>query len=236
MSKEGSTKDYDKFKHMAGNRRIDEKHVASLKRRMRDKGNLTKDFPIIINKNWEVIDGQHTLEAVRQLGWEVGYRMVEEANAETVRTINNGRRNWTWRDYALSWVDSGKKDYEQFMTLADFHPNMSFTALIAYATLNRISQTGGGGGIQRIFRDGDFKMVNYELSRELLDKYAMIVDSAGINDRNFAIAVLRFLRRPGISHMRLIDKVAEYGDRLSNIYYVNDYYAALEEIYNAQES
>ena len=58
------TTDYTRFKKTRGNRPVDEAHVAQLKKLIADKDLYD---PIRVNKNMEVIDGQHTLEARKQL-------------------------------------------------------------------------------------------------------------------------------------------------------------------------
>jgi len=54
------TTDYTKFKKTRGNRPVDPAHVEQLKKLISDKDLFD---PIRVNKDMEVIDGQHTLEA-----------------------------------------------------------------------------------------------------------------------------------------------------------------------------
>src|ERR1039458_10319262 len=65
------TKNYDIFIRMIGNRPINESHVTHLKKKIQDEGNLTSEFPINLNEKMEIIDGQHRIMALKQLGYPV---------------------------------------------------------------------------------------------------------------------------------------------------------------------
>ena len=64
------TTDYSKFKKTRGNRPVDEAHVQQLKKLIEEKDLYD---PIRVNKNMEVIDGQHTLEARKQLDLKIPF-------------------------------------------------------------------------------------------------------------------------------------------------------------------
>ncbi|MBC8147318.1 MAG: ParB N-terminal domain-containing protein, partial [Bacteroidetes bacterium] len=64
MKKIYKTKNYEKFKFMVGNRPINSAHTAKLIESIKGKYLFN---PIIINEKWEIIDGQHRFEAIKQL-------------------------------------------------------------------------------------------------------------------------------------------------------------------------
>lgn len=72
MSQIQRTKDYSIFKKMDGNRHLDRFHLKKLTAAI-DKDNQLNVHPIIVNKDFYVIDGQHRLEAARALGLEIFY-------------------------------------------------------------------------------------------------------------------------------------------------------------------
>ena len=59
-----STYDLNVFKILEGNRNINLLHVERLVKSIEENGFLK--MPIIVNKNYEVIDGQHRLEAAKK--------------------------------------------------------------------------------------------------------------------------------------------------------------------------
>ena len=54
-----STKDYDSFVQLPGNREVDPEHVRHLIRKMTSTGNLTQYFPVIVNEKMEEIGRAH---------------------------------------------------------------------------------------------------------------------------------------------------------------------------------
>ncbi len=66
------TKDYSIFKKMDGNRHLDKFHLKKLSAAIQSDNQLNV-HPIIVNKEYYVIDGQHRLEAAKSLGLEIFY-------------------------------------------------------------------------------------------------------------------------------------------------------------------
>lgn len=66
------TKDYSIFKMVRFNREKNKRHIESVKKIIA-KENLLHLHPILVNEYMEVIDGQHRLEAAKELGVEVFY-------------------------------------------------------------------------------------------------------------------------------------------------------------------
>ena len=103
------TKDYSMFKTVKGNRAIDKGHVARLKREIQKKD---LNLPIFINENDEVVDGQHTLQARRELGKEVPYIRGPFEYEFDVSVMNENRKNWCITDYLQFHIENGKKEYQ----------------------------------------------------------------------------------------------------------------------------
>lgn len=66
------TKDYSLFKILSCNREINSRHIKRLKQEI-EKENLLHLHPILVNEDWELIDGQHRLMAAKELGIEIFY-------------------------------------------------------------------------------------------------------------------------------------------------------------------
>ena len=63
-----STYEYDKFKKIKGNRKINFKNLGKIINSMSKKQLV---IPILVNEKFEVIDGQHRLQACIELGLPV---------------------------------------------------------------------------------------------------------------------------------------------------------------------
>ena len=103
------TKDYSKFKKIRGNRPVDQTHVNALKKLIADKD--LKD-PIRVNKKNEVIDGQHTLQARKELGLVIPYIVIDSDDPLDVARLNTGRKNWSMDHYLEHHCARGKMDYK----------------------------------------------------------------------------------------------------------------------------
>tara|TARA_X000000950_G_C13829198_1_gene625381 strand:+ start:460 stop:1239 length:780 start_codon:yes stop_codon:yes gene_type:complete len=103
------TRDYSMFKSVKGNRAIDKGHVQKLIREMKKKD---LDLPIFINENDEVVDGQHTLQARKELGRPVRYIRGKFENEFDVAIMNANRKNWPMTAYLNFHIENGKKDYQ----------------------------------------------------------------------------------------------------------------------------
>ena len=103
------TRDYSMFKTVKGNREIDKGHVQKLIREMKRRD---LDLPIYINENDEVVDGQHTLQARKELGKPIRYIRGKFENEFDVAIMNANRKNWPMTAYLNFHIENGKKDYQ----------------------------------------------------------------------------------------------------------------------------
>lgn len=111
-----STKNYDIFKFRTDNReKIDQHHVKRLKSSIQAR-NLLELRPISVNKNMEVIDGQHRLLAAKDLGVEIFYQIEDRLDQNDI-IIMNIAKSWTMSDYLNYYV---KNEYPEYVKLRDF--------------------------------------------------------------------------------------------------------------------
>ena len=103
------TTNYSKFKKTRGNRPVDEAHVQQLKKLIAEKDLYD---PIRVNKNMEVVDGQHTLEARKQLDLKVPYIIMDSDDPLDVARLNTGRKNWSMENYLDQHCARNKRDYQ----------------------------------------------------------------------------------------------------------------------------
>lgn len=106
------TKDYDKFNMFSYNRPIDIKHVNALKASFKAHPDLFL-HPIVVNPEFEIVDGQHRFEAAKQLGLEIWYVIDESYVPEKLQVINNVQIEWSQQDYVNYWAHQGKEDYQK---------------------------------------------------------------------------------------------------------------------------
>lgn len=109
------TKNYDKIKKLSGNREVDKNNVKNIKKSI-EKNGYKKSKPISIDKNLEIIDGQHRKEACKELNISVPF-MIETNHNDSLKLtqdLNSNQKNWKITDFINSYADRGFEDYILF--------------------------------------------------------------------------------------------------------------------------
>ena len=136
------TTNYGLFRLKFGNRPIDIGHVNKLRRSM------SREFiktPITVNKKMEICDGQHRFTAIKALGLPIFYRVASES-LDTIRTMNQNNKNWSFDDYLASYVAlESRKDgnigpYTQFNVFKK-QTRLSNAVCLAMLTDNKSQNT-----------------------------------------------------------------------------------------------
>lgn len=224
------TKDYDFFKTLNGNRSVDSIHVKQLQRLMLTNGNLTGEFPIIVDKEGNVIDGQHRLAALKEMGWEVGYRVEENATIDTVRAINQGNRNWSWRDVADSYAQQGNNDYAWFLSFVDQY-GLRFSPALNIVTNRRSSGSNSGSSAAK-FHAGELEIFDkaqaHDRGRQITEASRLVQ----LTNNDFVKALNTLMMSSQYDHERMMNKLRQQGELLPVKGRQSDYMRQLEEIYN----
>jgi hypothetical protein len=118
------TKDYGKFKVFTINRPINEGLVKKIMSSIEQIGYI-EGKPILVDKTFTIIDGQHRFTACERLGIEIVYSMVNEKldPKEVIVQLNAQQRSWNAGNYIHMWAESGIKCYKE---LLDFEERRQF--------------------------------------------------------------------------------------------------------------
>ena len=144
------TTDYSKFKKARGNRPVDDTHVRQLKALIAEKD--LKD-PIRVNKNMEVIDGQHTLQARKELELVVPYIIIDSNDPLDVARLNTGRKNWSMEAYLNHHCSRNRFDYKVCKQKMD-----QYGINVAEAIILLLKQCSLWNRISTDFKTGEFKI------------------------------------------------------------------------------
>lgn len=146
------TTNYSQFKVLRDNRNVYTPHVQRLKKAMESSGkNFTTLSPVVVNEEMEILDGQHRVQALSELGWPV-YYIVVEGGIDEALGMNVLHRTWRPLDFADSYSAKGNENYQRFLAVHEAFPRVSPTTIMAY---------GGPSGqtaISTAFRRGEFLM------------------------------------------------------------------------------
>lgn len=101
------TKDYDKFVlDNEYNREVDEKHVKKIVKSLNTYGDQGVVFPVVVDNNFKIIDGQHRFTARKQSGKVIYYTMNIELDSKVLGGINDAMKKWSKQDFMEVAADS----------------------------------------------------------------------------------------------------------------------------------
>lgn len=224
------TEDYKQFKVLKGNRRVLSKHVDNLAQSIALNPDLLRIRPILVNKDFEVIDGQHRLAAAKKLKVPVWYEDGGNLTAEDAVIINNNQRNWSMLDYIRNYAAYGKQDYKALLSFHDEHSEIPIYTILRYI---------GGPAYDkaRVVRNGEFKATNLELGQVLLEQLAELAE---IYPRFLytapARAMYNIFQIPGFNFDRLLKKLSTIpSTHVKLLGTVEEILRNLEDIYNYRQ-
>lgn len=225
------TEDYTLFKRINGNRGVKSPHVKRLMLSFGSDRECLRNSPILVNDQWEVIDGQHRLAAAIALKYPVYYIKGNGLDLAEVQRLNSMTKVWTPMDYALSYAELGSVPYKHYL---DFKKQYGLNHDIL------LSYLGGKNPVSsEAFKDGKLKVADPAASHELAQRLLQVGQFYdGYNRRAFALAFKAVSSHPKYRHKRMLEKMDAYADKIMEDYSLQeDYERALERVYNkyAQE-
>lgn len=108
------TKNYSKFVFSKQNREIKPKTVLSIKESMKKFG-FIPGRPVLITKEWIIIDGQHRFLAAKDLGIEVEFEILEGNYLDKMIQLNSTQSNWSLEDYVNSYASQNVDCYRRLL-------------------------------------------------------------------------------------------------------------------------
>ena len=218
------TKNYEIFKHIDYNRDVNASNVKKIKESMTRYGLIV---PIVVSSDGYVIDGQHRLEALRELQMPVWYIVSQNIKEDIVMEVNAIRKNWTMRDWVNSFANKGYLEYQKLLELFDEYRGVFGENTIADVFYHQVRST------LSIIKHGKYKC-DIELGREVVKNCHKLHDRLG--DKVYSAKSMRalksiMLRNENFDIDRLIEK-----SKLSKVHlgYNNEYdiRSELVEVYN----
>lgn len=222
--------DYSQFKFMEANREQSRGHVELLKKAFEEVGNLTRVQPILVNDNFEIIDGQHRFIACKELGLPIYYTLVEGLGVGEARSMNILHRNWTMDDYARSYAQTGDDNYRRYINLVEEYGfSHSITVQAAYGADRR--------GVFKEFRNGEFVLQDEGLTRRRLDFLDAVREILPLGvDTKLASALIKAFGKEGFNEAHMLRKLELHQGLVYKQPSVADYLRMLEDIYNYKMS
>lgn len=218
------TDEYEKFKFMEGNRNIDLKHLVKLTESFRTK---QLPIPIIVNKNYEILEGQHRYLVCKTEELPLYYMIIEDSNIEDAILINTTSKKWTMNDYLDHYCALGKQDYiklKEFMDITGL--NCATARMFAEVFTGKVSKNNNR------FSTGNFEMINFEEAFRKFEIYKDYNMCPAFNMQIFIMAVLRIINNEKYDHKRMMSKLNTFYYKVTKRATKNEYIQLLTEIYN----
>lgn len=136
------TKEYSKFKRFDSNREVNKTHLRRLVGSIHQK-NLLHLFPIVVNADMEIVDGQHRLAAAMELGVPVYYITNSSVTKADIAMVNTNRKSWGYIDFVNYYRKEGVKAYK---TLWDLKTKYGVPIICALRLMTKNVDSYNSGG------------------------------------------------------------------------------------------
>jgi len=243
------TKDYGMFKHIRGNRDLVESNIHAIKNQLLDRG---QQQPILVNERYEIIDGQHRLEACKRLKMPVQYIKRTGANLDDVISTNIVGKKWTLMDYVNRFAVEGNKDYINLQKFIVEAKKFGFAA----STAVKIAQGSNTHNAFYMYEDGvirrgreqkaskplyhvgdtikrgSFKMPSEDEAKRRMQQIYEFKDFSFYNKVTFVNAIMQCMRIKEMDFNRLLESARKYQRLFTNEASTENFVKMFEEVYN----
>lgn len=153
------TDDFSIFKLNPYNREIKENKVKNF------MSQGVKDVVFLVNKQGEILDGQHRIEACKRLKQSVTFQIIDDAEADYIHEINTVGSAWVFTDFLEHFAQRGFKQYIFLQNFIKKYSNKIVTKKEIIKLLRGVSVKGCSRGhettqhsdsIETQFRQGRF--------------------------------------------------------------------------------
>lgn len=238
------THDLDQFRLLKENRVMTPAHVQRMATSLKEHGFL-KSSPITTVREgnaYIVTDGQHRLEAAKQLGMGVYFTVDDSVTAaETARRANVYSKTWIFEDFVHHYCERGNEHYRK---LRDFARTYSLPISNAIDILDGRLRSGGkmGKSSRIVFREG-----TWETSQERIDaasaamrqvneirNFNPLMDAVK-RDKAFISACLQMVTHAGYIHMQFLRHLELHLQSIHRCGSARQYLEMLTEIHNYKQ-
>jgi hypothetical protein len=218
-----TTTDYGRFTSIDGNRNLNLLHLQRLKKSIQENYLFTI---IIVNEKFEIIDGQHRFEAVKEFGLPLHYIICEGYGLPQVHILNATSKTWNADDYLDGYCRLGYPDYITYKRFKDTYD-------LDHNSCMSILGSGLGGESVKEFYNGKFKVSDYFEAVNFVEKLNLIgAYYPGYKRRAFIRAMLSLTKNPNFVFIEFLNKLRLNPSSLTDCVNTTQYVTLIEEIYN----
>jgi hypothetical protein len=225
------TKNYEMFILRDDNREkgICKNHVKRLVESIKAR-NLLELRPITVNKNYEVLDGQHRLEAAKILKVDIYYEQRDDLHSLDIITMNVAKA-WGMSDFLNYYCKNGYKEYQKLKNFMEKHNlNVKIALMITCGSADNIRDEYRSGKF--IFPDENYdEFMDYCWDTIRLIK-KLNGHSAYTSSARFWISLIKLVSYPGFRIEKWLDNLKKMSEKMCAKATQKDYYKLMQDIYN----
>jgi hypothetical protein len=117
------TTSYQIFSFLKQNRKIQKRTVKLLINSINKIGYVDAK-PIIVNSNYEIIDGQHRFEACKQLNLPIVYEITDVNYNDLIVELNRNQKQWSLDEYINYYANLGVECYQMLYNFEKQHQGL----------------------------------------------------------------------------------------------------------------
>lgn len=221
------TTDYGKFKFIEGNR--SRAHAEKIKKSTEKIGQMM--IPIIVDPQFNVIDGQGRLTAWKEMGLPIPYTVTSAATVTDIQTINNASTRWSTADFIGSYADMGNDDFKKLRDLIE-----EYKGRLPWAVVQTLAAGGMSGRKVVALKNGTYKVTRpiHEV-KATLDTLARMTIPRSIRGRAaiYLYPVLAFcIESESVETRILLRQWESYAGIIESIVDTKAAAEAVEKVYN----
>ncbi|EIF6158369.1 ParB/RepB/Spo0J family partition protein [Clostridium perfringens] len=179
------TYEYDMFKFIKGNRKLNVANVNKLERSMKEEQLI---IPIAVNENYEIIDGQHRLSCCKKLRLPVYYYILNGYSQEQMKRANLISTNWNKDDFLNAYVIQELNDYITFYDIKECYGIRTTDLIKIISRVKKVSTVS----LNLDFEKGRLS-IDEEEKEEILEFLFSLEDFSGFSDYKRSKFISAFL-------------------------------------------
>lgn len=244
-----TTFNYDQFNYIKGNRPIEESNVKAIANQLQQYAQIV---PIVVNSKYQIIDGQHRLEACRRLKIPVKFIVEKSASIDAVITSNAVGKKWSELDHINRHASEGKTEYIQLKKWVQECKDLGFNygPSVMMAQLSgtrrscymyddgkvRAADKHGSAkklyGVGTVIKVGMFKFPNIQKSKDFRDALIKFNKFPFYQKSAFVAALNQCMKIKEFNVDRLLETAEKYPRRFTNEVSTADFLQMIEKAYN----
>lgn len=226
------TANHEMFKKLGGNRTVEEIRVKKIIQSIKKVGYIPS--PIIVNENYEVIDGQGRLEATKRLNLPIYYMVVEGIGIDECIAMNINQTNWRIIDYIQSHADTGNVSYVYLLQLVKTYEKVFQNKVIFYVTTGLAVES-----VNNSIKDGRFVCTVQDFNRaqkilSWLKGFKPSIDRVGGHTEFYYMALAFCSGDEEVDNERLFNKITALRANLIPVSTMLQALEQIEDIYNTR--